>query len=171
MSGLLTIGQLARQCGVSRTTILYYEQAGLIAPASRSDAGYRRYGQAELERLRQVCDYRATGLSLEAIGRLLSNGDKNALIAQRLDQINRDMALLREQQAVLVRLLGGEGGAGPMDKAGWTALLRASGLDEAAMQRWHALFEQHNPVAHQAFLVSLGLSDEETARIRRGEYR
>lgn len=28
-----------RQWGVSRTTILYYEQAGLTAPVSRSDAG------------------------------------------------------------------------------------------------------------------------------------
>jgi DNA-binding transcriptional MerR regulator len=166
MSGWLNIGQLARECGVSRSTILYYEKLGLMAPAARSDAGYRRYTGADLERLRQVCAYRATGLDLDAIGRLLSNGDRNALISQRLDQINRDMALLREQQAVLVRLLNGEAGVGPMNKEGWTALLRASGLDDAAMVRWHALFEQQNPVAHQAFLVSLGLSDAEVARIR-----
>ena len=169
MSGLYTIGRLARQCGISRSTLLYYEQMGLLVPAARSDAGYRRYGQAELERLRQVCAWRATGLSLDDIGRMLSNGDQNALIAQRLDQIGREMASLREQLAVLVRLLGGDAGPGPMDKLGWTALLRASGLDDAAMLRWHALFEQQNPAAHQAFLVSLGLSNDEIARIRRGE--
>lgn len=168
MSEFLTIGQLARQCGLSRSTVLYYEKVGLMAAAARSDAGYRRYTRADLERLRQVCAYRATGLGLDAIARLLANGDKNALIAQRLDQINRDMATLREQQAVLVRLLSGEEGAGPMDKQGWTALLRASGLDDAAMARWHATFEQQNPLAHQAFLVSLGLSDAEVARIRAG---
>jgi DNA-binding transcriptional MerR regulator len=139
---------------------------GLLAPASRSEAGYRRYGVVELERLRQVCAYRATGLSLEAIKRLLSNGDKNTLIAQRLGEINREMALLREQQAVLVRLLDGEGAAAPMDKQGWSALFRASGLDDAAMLRWHGLFERQNPAAHQAFLESLGLQEEEVTRIR-----
>ncbi|MES2321339.1 MAG: hypothetical protein V4633_03655 [Pseudomonadota bacterium] len=30
MSATLTIGALARRCGISRTTELYYEQAGLI---------------------------------------------------------------------------------------------------------------------------------------------
>lgn len=169
MSGWLTIGRLARQCGVARSTLLYYERMGLILPAARSDAGYRRYGQAELERLRQVCAYRAMGLSLDDIGKMLSNGDQPALIAQRLDQIGREMGSLREQQAVLVRLLGGEPEPGPMDKDGWSALLRASGLDDAAMLRWHALFEQQNPMAHQAFLVSLGLTNDEIVRIRRGE--
>lgn len=169
MSGWFTIGQLARQCGIARSTLLYYEQMGLLVPAARSGAGYRRYGQAELERLRQVCAWRAMGLSLDDIGKMLSNGDQSALVAQRLDQIGREMASLREQQAVLVRLLGGEAGAGPMDKDGWSALLRASGLDDAAMQRWHALFEQQNPMAHQAFLVSLGLTNDEIVRIRRGE--
>jgi len=168
MSGFLTIGQLARACGVSRTTVLYYEQAGLVAPAARSDAGYRRYTEAELARLRQVCAYRAAGLGLDAIGCLLSNGDKNLVITERLDQISRDMALLREQQVVLVRLLSGEDGAAPMDKDSWTVLLRAAGLDDAAMARWHALFEQQNPLAHQAFLVSLGLPDDEVLRIRTG---
>jgi DNA-binding transcriptional MerR regulator len=164
MSGFLTIGRLARACGLSRTTVLYYEQVGLLLPAGRSAAGYRRYTDAELARLRQVCAYRATGLSLDAIARLLANGDQGSLLAERLDEIGREMALLREQQAVLVRLAGGTHAA--MDKDGWTALLRASGLDDAAMARWHGLFERQNPAAHQAFLASLGLSDAEIARIR-----
>ncbi len=167
MSAHMSIGQLARLCGIARSTVLYYEQIGLLAPSSRSAAGYRRYVAADLERLRQLCAYRATGLSLDAIGRLLANGDKHALIAQRLDQINDEMALLREQQQVLVRLLGsGPGAVAAMDKEGWTVLLRASGLDDAAMLRWHALFERQNPEAHRAFLESLGLPAAEVARIR-----
>jgi DNA-binding transcriptional MerR regulator len=164
VNGGYTIGQLARLCGLSRSAVLYYEQIGLLAPAARSDAGYRRYGEAELQRLRQIGAYRATGLSLDAIAGLLGSGDRNALIGRRLDEINRDMALLREQQAVLVRLLG----AAPvtMDKREWTELLRASGLDDAAMLRWHALFEQQNPAAHQAFLESLGMQPDEIRRVR-----
>jgi DNA-binding transcriptional MerR regulator len=164
MSAAYSIGQLARACGIARSTVLYYEQVGLLMPAARSDAGYRRYTGAELERLRQVCAYRATGLSLEAIGELLASGDKTSLIGQRLEQINAEMALLREQQAVLLRLVGKVPPV--MDKAAWSALLRASGLDDAAMLRWHGLFERQNPQAHQAFLESLGMSAAEIARIR-----
>lgn len=164
---MLTISQLARSCAVSRTTVLYYEQAGLIAPTARSAAGYRLYSQEQAQRLRQIRAYRATGLSVAAITSLLDGAHQPALIAARLRDIQREMAQLREQQAVLVRLLG-EGGAGSatMDKAGWTALFCAAGMDDAAMLRWHGLFEAQNPAGHQAFLESLGIDADETARIR-----
>lgn len=34
----------------------------------------------------------------------------------------------------------------------WVNRFRAIGLDEAAMQKWHQLFEQENPQGHQSFL-------------------
>ena len=45
---MLTVTQLARECGLSRTTILYYEREGLLAPAHRSENGYRWYGENEI---------------------------------------------------------------------------------------------------------------------------
>ena len=48
---MLTVSQLARLCGLSRTTLLYYESIGLLPPASRSNANYRRYSAEDLERL------------------------------------------------------------------------------------------------------------------------
>ena len=163
----LTIGQLAKRCGLSRTSVLYYESLGLLAPAVRSAAGYRRYGAPELARLRQICAYRATGLGTAAIATLLGDGAQAGIIEHRLAEIGREIAQLREQQAVLVRLL--DGGAAPavLDKAQWTALLRGAGMDDATMDRWHGLFERQAPQAHQAFLASLGLDAAEIARIRR----
>jgi DNA-binding transcriptional MerR regulator len=168
MSPVLTIGRLAARCGVSRTTLLYYERIGLLAPAARSAAGYRQYAEQDAARLEQVLAYRATGLTLEAIGALLADGDRPSLIQRRMDDINRDIARLREQQAVLVRLLAGRS-AKPrtMNKRRWTALLRGAGMDDATMDRWHALFEQQAPDAHRDFLQSLGLDAAEVARIRR----
>ena len=110
--------------------------------------------------------YRAAGLSLETIAALLADGDQPSLIRQRLDELQRDIAHLREQQALLVRLLS-EKLEPAMDKARWTALLRGAGVDDAAMERWHALFERQAPAAHQAFLLSLGLDGQEIASIRR----
>lgn len=167
METLLTIGQLAKRCGISRTTLLYYEKLGLIAPASRSEAGYRRYSAREVARVEQVRQYRATGLALDTIAALLADGDRPSLIRQRLDDIQRDIARLREQQALLVRLLSDKTALEPaMDKQRWTALLRGAGVDDAAMARWHALFEQQAPAAHQAFLLTLGLGADEMEHIR-----
>lgn len=50
----------------------------------------------------------------------------------------------------------------------WVARFRACGLDDAAMQKWHRLFEQENPAGHQSFLEWLGLSHERIAEIRTG---
>jgi hypothetical protein len=50
--------------------------------------------------------------------------------------------------------------------ARWTALQHAAGVDDAAMQRWHALFEQQSPQAHEDFLRSLGEDEAGIARIR-----
>jgi len=61
---MLTVSQLAKLCGLSRTTLLYYESIGLLSPACRSDSNYRRYSTEQLERLRTICAYRNAGLRL-----------------------------------------------------------------------------------------------------------
>ena len=43
MSGTpLTIGRLARQHGLSRSTLLYYDRIDLLHPSGRSSAGLMR---------------------------------------------------------------------------------------------------------------------------------
>jgi hypothetical protein len=48
----------------------------------------------------------------------------------------------------------------------WVKRFRAVGLDDAAMQKWHGLFEKENPEGHQAFLEWLGLPTEKITEIR-----
>lgn len=50
--------------------------------------------------------------------------------------------------------------------ASWVARFRAIGLDDAAMEKWHRLFERENPEAHQSFLEWLGLPAARIAEIR-----
>lgn len=49
----------------------------------------------------------------------------------------------------------------------WVARFRAVGLDDAAMERWHTLFERENPAGHESFLQWLGLPVDRIAEIRR----
>jgi len=48
----------------------------------------------------------------------------------------------------------------------WTQRFRAIGLDDAAMEHWHRLFERENPSGHQSFLEWLGLPADRIAEIR-----
>lgn len=48
----------------------------------------------------------------------------------------------------------------------WVEVFRATGLDEAMMQRWHQEFERLHPDQHERFLHWLGLPGEAIARIR-----
>jgi DNA-binding transcriptional MerR regulator len=61
---MLSVTQLARACGVSRTAVLYYESLGLLPAPPRSTGNYRQYGEKHLSRLRQICSYRGAGLKL-----------------------------------------------------------------------------------------------------------
>ena len=64
-----SISALAREQGLSRSTLLYYDRIGLLRPQSRSEANYRYYGeeQRQRQRLRQIGALRAAGMTLEEI--------------------------------------------------------------------------------------------------------
>ena len=66
-----SIKQFCEQLGVSRTTVLYYERQGLIAPASRTSSGYRLYGASEIETFKVILAYRSYGISVSEIKELM----------------------------------------------------------------------------------------------------
>jgi DNA-binding transcriptional MerR regulator len=169
---MYTIGQIGELAQLSRSTLLYYDRLGLLSPSDKSPAGYRLYSEADLARLARIRTYRAAGLSLDRIKKLLQADDPDHLtqaLEARLIALNQEIQRLREQQRLVIELLGQahyflQGRV--LDKATWTALLREAGLDDAAMLRWHQAFEQSLPEAHQDFLESLGLAPPEIAYIR-----
>jgi DNA-binding transcriptional MerR regulator len=167
----LTIGQLARRAGVSRSALLHYEALGLLTAGARSPSGYRLYGESEEERLRLIRSYREAGLPVRTIGELLegSRGASARILEQHLLDLNRSIARLREQQRRVARLLEQPRllvRSRVMTKERWIALLRRAGLDQADMNRWHQVFEAEAPEAHQDFLESLCVPPEEIAAIR-----
>ena len=65
------ISAAARHTGLSAKQIRDYEKRGLLAPATRSAAGYRSYDSADLARLHFIRHARAVGFSLQQIATVL----------------------------------------------------------------------------------------------------
>lgn len=99
-----TVGELAKRAGLTVRTLHHYEELGLLRPCGRSDAGYRRYGEADVLRLHRVLALRDAGLSLKAIAPLL-DGEAPQPLAQVLQgQIEQVQAQLLAQETLLQTL-------------------------------------------------------------------
>lgn len=55
-----------------------------------------------------------------------------------------------------------------LSKEDWVAMFREIGLEDAAMGKWHQLFETRHPDEHEEFLNWLGISAAEIRQIRTG---
>ncbi|MBI4800064.1 MAG: MerR family transcriptional regulator [Desulfarculus sp.] len=166
-----TVGRLARRCGLSRSTLLYYDSIGLLRPSRRSQGDYRRYSQEDARRLEQICLYRQTGLSLADIAKVLEAPDSRlaATLERRLEELNQDIARLREQQRFILGILKNPAlgrKVGVMNRQTWVWLLTASGFSPEDMRRWHLEFERLAPDKHQQFMEFLCIPAEEIAQIR-----
>jgi MerR family transcriptional regulator, thiopeptide resistance regulator len=89
-AGPLTVGRLAELAGVTVRTLHHYDEIGLVRPSQRTAAGYRVYGAADVERLRQVLVYRRLGFGLREVAEMVSDPSADAV------------AHLRRQRALLV---------------------------------------------------------------------
>lgn len=69
---LLKIGDFARLADTNLRTLRYYEELGLITPASRSQGGFRYYRRTDVNRVHMIRDFQELGLHLDRIADLIS---------------------------------------------------------------------------------------------------
>jgi len=92
----LTVGQLAELAGVTVRTLHHYDEIGLLSPSGRTAAGYRAYGAADVERLRQVLTYRRLGFALREVADLVNDPDADAVAHLRRQ---RELLVTRREHA------------------------------------------------------------------------
>jgi Cu(I)-responsive transcriptional regulator len=68
----MNIGQASRASGVSTKMIRYYDEIGLVRPASRTGSNYREYDDKQVNELRFIKRARGLGFALAEIQHLLS---------------------------------------------------------------------------------------------------
>ena len=86
MSTTYRIAEVAQRSGFTPAALRYYEDIGLVAPAGRTDAGYRLYDETSLERLRFIARAKQLGCSLDEIADLVTawDGGRCAPVQDRL---------------------------------------------------------------------------------------
>ena len=81
-----TVSEVSRLTGVSVRTLHHYDEIGLLHPAQVTEAGYRLYGDAELERLQMILFFRELKFPLRDVKRILESADfdRNRALEQQI---------------------------------------------------------------------------------------
>ena len=88
---MMTVHEVSALTGVSIRTLRYYDEIGLLPPARYTEANYRLYDEAALERLQQILLFRALEFPLKEIKAIVNRPG-----------FDRELAL--EQQITLLEL-------------------------------------------------------------------
>ena len=86
---MMTAHEISRMSGLSVRTLHHYDKIGLFCPPAHSEAGYRLYDDASLERLLFIMLYRTLGFPLKDIRSLLENKhfDRNAALREQIEML------------------------------------------------------------------------------------
>jgi DNA-binding transcriptional MerR regulator/predicted O-methyltransferase YrrM len=137
----MRISELAERVGLSRATLLYYEKLGLLR-GQRQANGYRVYSDADRQRLQLLQKLQAGGLSLQECRACLDGKLDRAVLGDRLETLEREIAGKTRARDLLAALLG-----------------------QGSLKDWHEEVERVAPDLHRAWLMTQGFSGAEAARV------
>ena len=106
-----TIGAFAEAAGVNVETIRFYQRKGLLPEPAKPHGSIRRYGDADVTRVRFVKAAQRLGFSLDAIAELLRLDDgthceeASALAESKLKDVREKIADLARMESVLSELV------------------------------------------------------------------
>ena len=107
----VTIGALADAAGVNVETIRFYQRKGLMPEPEKPYGSIRRYGDADLARVRFIKSAQRLGFSLEEVGDLLKLedgtrcGEARQLAEHKLADVRRKLSDLQRIESVLSDLV------------------------------------------------------------------
>ncbi|MBR6425897.1 MAG: MerR family transcriptional regulator [Oscillospiraceae bacterium] len=102
---MMQIRALSRLTGLSVRTLQYYDRIGLLRPAAVTEAGYRLYDEASLERLQQILLFRELEFPLKQIRHILDAPDFDR--SKALEQQITLLTMKRDRLNDLIRLAQG----------------------------------------------------------------
>ncbi|WFC42299.1 Hg(II)-responsive transcriptional regulator [Pseudoxanthomonas sp. SE1] len=107
----LTIGAFAKAAGVNVETIRFYQRKGLLLEPEKPYGGIRRYGAADVARVKFVKSAQQLGFSLDEVAQLLKLEDGThcseaaELASLRLVDVRARLAMLMRMESALSNLV------------------------------------------------------------------
>jgi Hg(II)-responsive transcriptional regulator len=107
----LPIGSFAKAAGIGVETIRFYQHKGLLFEPKRPPGGIRRYGRADVARVKFIKSAQRLGFSLDEVAQLLTLEDgthcKEAaeFAARHLAEVRARLKDLKRMETVLSRLV------------------------------------------------------------------
>lgn len=95
-SKTLSIGKLAKLCGLSSHALRFYEAEGILKPVNRATNGHRQYREEDIRWLEFVLRLKSTGMPLAEIKQyaaLRTQGDSTLKNRMAMLQLHRDRLL------------------------------------------------------------------------------
>ncbi len=94
-----SVTELATYTGVSVRTLHHYDAIGLLKPTSTTEAGYRLYDDAALEKLHMILVFRELGLSLSQIASILHapDFDRNRVLEKQIELMQARVGQLQDR--------------------------------------------------------------------------
>ena len=84
---MMTVNEVSKMTGVSIRTLQYYDRIGLLKPPGYTEAGYRLYDEAALERLQQILLFRELEFPLKEIKAIVDTPefDREEALEQQIE--------------------------------------------------------------------------------------
>ncbi|MDX1556612.1 MAG: Hg(II)-responsive transcriptional regulator [Xanthomonadales bacterium] len=107
----LAIGAFAKAAGVTVETLRFYQRKGLLIEPEKPPGGIRRYGAADVARVRFVKSAQRLGFTLDEVAQLLKLADgthcsEAAELAElRLTDVRARLKDLRRMESALSKLV------------------------------------------------------------------
>lgn len=94
-AAVFVISVAAELSGLHPQTLRTYERLGLVSPG-RTVGGGRRYSHRDIERLREISELTSAGIGIEGVRRILELENRVAALAQRNEELVRELETLRD---------------------------------------------------------------------------
>jgi len=163
----LTIGEVARRCGMTERTLRYYEELGLLRPR-RDAGGRRRYDAGHVDRLYRIRLLRELGVPLAELDP--DDTDVLALTTGHLAEIDRRASELHRQRervrTVEERLMSGQA---PTDAELVAVLAGLPDAEASATRRLTLLVYRDLESAQRHLVLVFGFTAGELTRDQTGK--
>lgn len=97
------IGHIVKHFNVSRRTLHFYHDLGLLSPSYIKDNGYRYYNDNDLIKLQTILSLKDLGLNLEEIKQFFNQNENSwlTLLEKQIDVVTENMELLKKREFIL----------------------------------------------------------------------